>query len=53
MLSVSNAMVNFMNQYILWRSNSYVLGNGNKPPQDLTDAQTALNNLTTDIINLN
>jgi type II secretory pathway pseudopilin PulG len=52
-ITVSNAMVTFLSEYMLWRSNSYALGAGNKPPKKLTDAQTALNDTTTAIVNLN
>lgn len=48
--TVSNAMMNFLTNYIAWRNNGYPVTGGNKPPAALDAAQTALQNATTDLI---
>ena len=48
--TVSNAMVNFLTNYIAWRNGGYQLLPGNKPPAALDAAQTALKNTTFDLI---
>jgi type II secretory pathway pseudopilin PulG len=48
--TVSNAMMNFLTNYIAWRNDGYPLSAGSKPPAALDAAQTALQNATTDLI---
>jgi prepilin-type N-terminal cleavage/methylation domain-containing protein len=51
--TVSNALATYMKEYMLWRDGSpaYSLANGGKAPQTLLDAQTALKNTTSKLIN--
>lgn len=48
--TVSNAVMSYLSNYIVWRNDGYPLGGGGKPPDELEDAQTLLRTTMTDLI---
>ena len=47
---VSNAVMSYLSNYIVWRNAGYPLGGGGKPPKALEDAQTLMRTTMTDLI---